>query len=123
MSLIAIWWGWTPYTLTPGVQGAQWGSGASWVHFGKNSIKQKLLGTPNLVGVGHLIGPQIQIWKDQGLDSFSRGVYKIKVAVPMSGYPHIILVSNQILSLNTFLIPILNHPGQRQVTQASLGYF
>ena len=23
MFLLAIWWGWTPYTLTPGVQGAQ----------------------------------------------------------------------------------------------------
>ena len=39
------------------------------------------MGTPNLVGLGHLIGPQIQIWKDKGLDSFSRGVYKIKVVV------------------------------------------
>ena len=37
--------------------GAQWGSGASAVHFGGNFIKQKLLGTPNLVGVGHPIGP------------------------------------------------------------------
>ena len=36
------------------------------VHFGGNFIKQKLLGTPNLVGVGHPIGPQIQIWKDLG---------------------------------------------------------
>ena len=66
MSQIVIWLGWTPPTLTPGVQGAQWDSGASGVHFGGNSIKQKLLGTPKLVGVGHLIGPQIQIWKDLG---------------------------------------------------------
>ena len=35
----------------------------------------------DLVGVGYSIGPQIQIWKDLGLDSFSRGVYKIKVVV------------------------------------------
>ena len=45
----------------PGVQGAQrgaqWGSGASAMHFGGNFIKQKLPGTPNLVGVGHPIGP------------------------------------------------------------------
>ena len=32
-------------------------SGASGVHFVKNSLKQKLLGTPNLVGVVHLFGP------------------------------------------------------------------
>ena len=58
-----------PY-LDPGVQGVQkgpwWGSGASVVHFGGKFIRQKLLGTPNLVGVSHLIGPQIQIWKDLG---------------------------------------------------------
>ena len=68
MSLIAIWWGWTPHTLSlrGGQKGARWGSGASGVHFGENFIKQKLQGTPNLVGVGHLIGPQIQIWKDLG---------------------------------------------------------
>ena len=52
----------------PGVQGAQrgaqWGSGAAGVHFGGKFIKQKLLGTPDLVGVGHPIGPQIQFWKD-----------------------------------------------------------
>ena len=53
------------------------------MHFGGNFIKQKLLGTPNLVGVGHLIGPQIQIWKDQ------RRFYKIKVVVnvPNSAWP------------------------------------
>ena len=46
--------------------GARWGSGASAMHFGGKFITQKLLGTPNLVVVGHLIGPQIQIWKDLG---------------------------------------------------------
>ena len=53
MSLIAIWWGWTP-TLTLGSRrpkrGARWGSGASAVHFGRKFIKQKLLGTANFVG-------------------------------------------------------------------------
>ena len=70
MSLIAIWWGWTPPTLTPGVQGpqkgAQWSFWASGVHFGENFIKQKLQGTPNVVGVDQPIGPQIHIWKDLG---------------------------------------------------------
>ena len=47
----------TPY-LDPGVKGAQCGSGSSAVHFGKNFIKQKLQGTPNLVGVGHLLDPK-----------------------------------------------------------------
>ena len=37
---------------------------------GENFKKQKLQGTPNLVGVGHLFGPQIQIWKDLGPMSF-----------------------------------------------------
>ena len=46
-----------------GVQGA---SGASIVCFGENFIKQKLLGAPDLVGAGHLFGPQIWIWKDLG---------------------------------------------------------
>ena len=45
-----------------GVQGAQKGSkvgsGASGVHFGENFIKQKLQGTPKLVGVGHLRQPK-----------------------------------------------------------------
>ena len=54
MSLIAIWLGWTPLTLTPGSRGpkrgARWGSGASAMHFGGSFIKQKLQGTPNLVG-------------------------------------------------------------------------
>ena len=67
---------------------AWWGSGASAVYFGGHFIKQKLLGTHNLVGVGHLFGPQIWIWKDLGPVCFwSRGpslssrVYKIKVVV------------------------------------------
>ena len=34
------------------------------MHFGGKFIKQKLQGTPNLVGVGYPIGPQIQFWKD-----------------------------------------------------------
>ena len=29
-------------------------------------IIQKLMGTPNLVGIGHQFGPQIRIWKDLG---------------------------------------------------------
>ena len=71
----------TPY-LDP------WGSGASAVHFEGKFITQKLLGTPNLVGVGHFIGPQIRIWKDLGPvsfwshgASFPRRVYKIKAVV------------------------------------------
>ena len=79
MSLIVIWLGWKPPTLTPRVQGARWGSGASGVHFSENFIKQKLQGTPKLVGVGYLRQPQVQIWKD--LDSLSRRFYKIKVVV------------------------------------------
>ena len=62
-------------------------SGATAVHFGKNFIKQKLQGTPDLVGAGHLFGPQIWIRKDLGPLSFwSHGhslwriAYKIKVA-------------------------------------------
>ena len=62
----------------------------------ENFIKQKLLGTPNLVGVGHLFGPQFQIWKDLGPVCFwshgaslPSGVYKIKVVVhvPNSAWP------------------------------------
>ena len=34
------------------------GSGASAVHFGEHFITQKLLGTPKLVGVGYLFGPE-----------------------------------------------------------------
>ena len=79
----------TPY-LDP------WGSGASAVHFEGKFITQKLLGTPNLVGVGHLIGTQIRIWKDLGLVSFwshgaslPRGVNKITVVVNVTnrGWP------------------------------------
>ena len=59
-------------------------------------------------------------------DSLSRRVYKIKVVMhnhrdrPMSGYP--IMLDFSIISYISilFLIPILNHPGQRRVTQASL---
>ena len=62
--------GFRPGTPTPPgtgcVKGVRGASGASTVCFGKNFIKQKLQGTPNLVGVGHPIGPQIQIWKDLG---------------------------------------------------------
>ena len=65
MSLKAIWLGWTPYTLTQGLRGpnrgAGWGSGASPVHFGGKFIKQKLQGAPDLVGAGHLFGPQIRM--------------------------------------------------------------
>ena len=58
LSLIAIWSGLRLPKLTPGVQGAQkGGSWASAMRFGWNFIKQKLLGTQNLVGVSHLIGP------------------------------------------------------------------
>ena len=94
----------TQYPPTPGVQG---------VHFGRNFIKQKLLGTPNLVMVGHLIGPQIWIWKDLGPVSFwshghslSRGVYKIKVVVngPNSAWPQ--GQANVCLSPHTLLITI-----------------
>ena len=88
----------TPY-LDPRVQGAQKGGPVGFWSLSRafwwKLDQQKLLGTPNLVGVGHLIGPQIQIWKDQGLDSFSRGVYKTKVVVNVAnsawpqgqGYP------------------------------------
>ena len=54
------------------IKGVQGVSGASAVHFGKNFIKQKLQGAPDLVGVGHLFGPQIRIWKDLGPMSFWR---------------------------------------------------
>ena len=54
------WVGWV-CKVHKGVQGA---SGASTVRFGENFIKQKLLGTPDLVGAGHLFGPQIRIRKD-----------------------------------------------------------
>ena len=50
----------TRYPHPPGtgcVKGVRGASGASTVCFGKNFIKQKLQGTPNLVGVGHLRGP------------------------------------------------------------------
>ena len=94
MTLIVIWLGWTPSTLTSRVQGARWGSGASAMHFGRNFVKQKLLGTPNLVCVGYLFRPQIRIWKDLAPvcfwccgAPFTRGVYKMKVVVSvLNGY-------------------------------------
>ena len=52
------------------VKGVRGVSGASTMCFGKNFIKQKLQGIPNFVGVDHLFGPQIQIWKDLGPMSF-----------------------------------------------------
>ena len=55
------------YGVRKGVRSA---AGASTVCFGENFIKQKLQGTPDLVGAGHLFGPQIQIWKDLGPLSF-----------------------------------------------------
>ena len=90
MSLIDIWCGWTPYALPQGPKrgGDRLGSQASVVHFGVKFITQKLLVTPNLVGVGHLRGPQIRIWKDLGPvcfwscgPSFSWRVYNTKVVV------------------------------------------
>ena len=63
---------------------------------GGKFITQKLLGTPNLVGLGHLLGPQIWICKDLGPVCFwsrgyslSWGVYKTKVVVyvPNSAWP------------------------------------
>ena len=52
------------------VKGVRGASGASTVRFGKNFIKQKLQGTPDLGRVGHLFGPQIRIRKDLGPLSF-----------------------------------------------------
>ena len=57
------------YPHPPGtgcVKGVRGASGASTMRFGKNFIKQKLQGTPDLVGAGHLFGPQIRIRKDLG---------------------------------------------------------
>ena len=56
------------------VKGVRGASGASTVRFGENFIKQKLQGTPYLVGAGHLFGPQIRIRKDLGpLSIWSHG--------------------------------------------------
>ena len=52
------------------VKGVRGASGASTVRFGENFIKLKLQGTPDLVGAGHLFGPQIWIRKDLGPLSF-----------------------------------------------------
>ena len=69
-------------------KGGQGASGASGVCFGKNFIKQKLQEAPDLVGTGHLFGPQIRISKDLGPMSFWshchslwRGINIIKVVV------------------------------------------
>ena len=60
-----------PHPPGYGVRKGVWGaSGASTVRFGKNFIKQKLQGAPDLVGAGHLFGPQIRIRKDLGPLSF-----------------------------------------------------
>ena len=41
---------------------------------------------------------------------------------PMSGYPNMLELSIISYISILFLIPILNHPGQRRVTQASVKY-
>ena len=74
------------------------------MHFGENFITQKLLGTPNLAGVGHLIEPQIQIWKDHGA-SLSRGVYKMKVVVSV---------------LNRYFLPIVHDHRDRALAWRGL---
>ena len=61
--------GLTRYPPPPGmgyIKGVQGASGASTVRFGGNFMKQKLQGTPDLVGASHLFGPQIRIRKDLG---------------------------------------------------------
>ena len=64
-------WPSIPHPLGMGcVKEVQGASGASEVHFGKNFIKQKLQGAPDLVGAGHLMGPPIWIRKDLALMSF-----------------------------------------------------
>ena len=50
------------YRVHKGVQGA---SEASAVHFGEN-FRNKSCSVPNLVAVGHLFGPKVQIQKDLG---------------------------------------------------------
>ena len=62
-----------PTTSPPGTGCVKGVWGASAVHVGENFIKQKLPGTPNLVGAGHLPGCEIQIWKDLGPMSWSHG--------------------------------------------------
>ena len=60
-----------PHPLGTGcVKGVRGASGASTMRFGENCIKQKLQGTPDLVGSGHLFGSQIWIRKDLGPLSF-----------------------------------------------------
>ena len=90
MFLLAIWLGWTPYTLTPRAQGAQKGGlvrfwslrGAFW----RKLYQTKVARHPQLSGGRS----PYRTWR--GLQGPGR---------PMSGYSHILLVSNQILSLNT----------------------
>ena len=36
------------------------------MHLGEKTIERKLQNTPNLVGIGHMFGPEICIWKDLG---------------------------------------------------------
>ena len=65
--------GFDPVPHPPGtgcLKGVWGASGASTMHFGENFIKQKLQGTPNFVGAGHLFGSQIWIQKDLGPLSF-----------------------------------------------------
>ena len=60
-----------PHPLGMGcIKGVRGASGASTMRFGESFIKQKLQGTPDLVGAGHLFGPQIRIRKDLGPLSF-----------------------------------------------------
>ena len=116
-----------------GPRGAQWGSGASAVHFGGHFVKQKLLGTPNLVQAVHLFGCQIQIWKDLGPVSFwshgpsiSRGVYKIKAVVYVPNRYSLKSAwsqgQDQCLAIPTCIKnkTHLNHPRQCRVTTAIL---
>ena len=52
-----------------------WGvSGATALHSGKIFIKQNLQGAPDLVGVGHLFGPQILTLGPRGAKRGSGGV-------------------------------------------------
>ena len=83
----------TPY-LAPRVQGLK--RRPEGFRSLSSAIWLKLYSTPNLVGIGHLIGPQIRIWKDLGLVCFwSHGVSlssrvfntKVIVNVPNSAWP------------------------------------
>ena len=67
-------WGVSTQYPTPLVTGCikgVWGASvASTMLFGKNFIKQKLQGTPDLLGASYLFRPKIWIWKDLGPMSF-----------------------------------------------------